>query len=527
MTGTVAAVTRPVNATATQPYRQSTRMPVILLALATAVPLLSLFWREGSIPEGARVRASILWLLCMLPGWIYLRTPARSRPPIPFLALVGVSFGLYNVLAAALGMVASFESVDYTGFVRLDPARDYQRPLELLLYGWMALLLGYWAVGIFLRRRPHPLFAIRLSLTSPVMREWGMRLLWGGLLAEALRQTAPLPTVLRGLFNFLAALSLFGGALLVILGARRRLDARSRLLLLAGLVLLILLRIGTGSLAGVLFALLTMLLALWVGGGHLRLRWVVIGVVGGIVTASLRGVAIEYRHTAWYTEEALPLPKRSALMLQLLADKADRMGVQGAVLDGFRVSAGRSANLDLMADVIRQTPRWVPYWGGQTYLSLAGLAVPRVLWPGKPEKTLGQDFGHRYRYLNPSDRWTSVNLPFVVEFYANFGDMGVLLGMLLVGAIYRLLERLVNVAGQHPVTSVCGLVLLIPLLNVESDFSLIFGGLVLNGAALWTVMKLIERSGRARERAAPATPQARAPAMPAPIDAPDSLPGVH
>jgi hypothetical protein len=248
----------------------------------------------------------------------------------------------------------------------------------------------------------------------------------------------------------------------------------------------------------VLLVLTTVILAIWVGGARLRPRWVLLGLLGSMFIVSLRGVAIEYRRIAWYTEDALPLPQRSALMLRLLANKVDEVGPQGAVLHGLRAVIGRSANLDLLADVVRQTPRWVPYWGGETYLSLIGFAIPRVLWPNKPSKTLGQDFGHRYGYLNDNDGYTSVNFPLFVEFYTNFGEIGVLVGMFLVGVIYRTLERFVNNVGQHPLTSVCGLGLLVPMINVESDFSLVFGGLLLNGVALWVVLQWILRASRSQ-----------------------------
>jgi hypothetical protein len=43
--------------------------------------------------------------------------------------------------------------------------------------------------------------------------------------------------------------------------------------------------------------------------------------------------------------------------------------------------------------------------------------------------------------------------------------------------------------------------LIIPLLNIESDFSLAFGGLIMNGVALAIVLRVIRRTGlRARHR---------------------------
>jgi len=178
-------------------------------------------------------------------------------------------------------------------------------------------------------------------------------------------------------------------------------------------------------------------------------------------------------------------------------------GIDGAVSKGFETSAGRSANLDLLADVIIRTPREIPYWGGQTYLSLVGAFVPRFIWPDKPTKELGQAFGHRYGYIGQSDNNTALNLPILVEFYANFGIAGAIAGMFLVGLIYFILDRTVNNPGQDTLHSLVGVVILVPLANIESDFSLGFVGLILNGVALWLVLRTIRRSGMTRNRAGP------------------------
>jgi len=149
---------------------------------------------------------------------------------------------------------------------------------------------------------------------------------------------------------------------------------------------------------------------------------------------------------------------------------------------------------------VRQTGTTVPFWDGETYLSLVGFAVPRFIWPSKPTKTLGQDFGHRYGYLDSWDTWTSINLPFLIEFYANFGEIGVLIGMVIVGLIYRLLDNDLNRAGQPLQVTICSLVLLVPMLNIESDFSLVFGGLFMNGVALWGLLIALSQLPARRPR---------------------------
>jgi len=475
-------------------FRTASLTGLRLVLVATAMVPVAALGIPSDIPIGSRVLGSILWVLCLAPSWHYLKLPERRRPPVPFLPLVGAVYLFYYPLHLVLGQ----SSVNY--LFRLEPAFDYDRPVQYALAGWVTLLIGYYgAAGVRLKS---PFRQVRP--TDPgTLRTWGTLLLWGGLSFDAARQVLPIPIVLRGLLYFTSMLSLLGIALLTILAVQRRLSPRERWALYAGVALTASLRTGSGSVANVVVLALTVFLAVWAGGGRIGFRWLVIAGVSVAVMIAMRGVAMEYRTRSWFAETQLSLVGRAMLMGQLLVSKVEAQGVASTVQDGWSVVAGRSANLDLLSDVVRQTGTTVPFWDGETYLSLVGFAIPRFIWPSKPTKALGQDFGHRYGYLDSSDEWTSINLPFLVEFYANFGEIGVLVGMAIVGLLYRLLDNDLNRAGQPLQVTVCGLVLLVPLLNIESDFSLVFGGLFMNGVALWCLLVALSRVPKGRARHSP------------------------
>lgn len=463
------------------------RIAIVAIAL---VPIFAL-GRPSDIPQEARVLASICWVLCLVPSWHYLQLPERRRPPVPFLPLIGAVYLFYYPLHVVLGD----SSVNY--LFRLEPAFDYDRAVQYVLAGWVALLLGYYG-GASLRLHS-PFRAVRPADLG-TLRSWGKLLLWGGLLFDAVRQVVPIPVILRGLLYFTSMFSLLGIALLTILAVQHRLTRQERWVLYAGILLTALLRAGSGLVSNVVILAITIFLAVWAGGGRLGIRWVVIAALSMSGMVGMRSVAMEYRARSWFAETQLSLPGKAMLMGQLLVSKVQAEGPLATVQDGWSIVAGRSANLDLLADVVRQTGSTVPFWGGETYLSLVGFAVPRFIWPSKPTKTLGQDFGHRYGYLDSWDTWTSINLPFLVEFYANFGEIGVLIGMMIVGLLYRLLDNDLNRAGQPLQVTICGLVLLVPLLNIESDFSLVFGGLFMNGIALWGLLVALSQLPARRAR---------------------------
>ncbi len=470
-----------------------------LVLLMAAVPALALL-TPSDIPSGARQLAALLWVLCLAPSWTYLRAPRETRPPIPFLPLIGLVYLFYYPLQVVLG--ASNVAILF----QLDPAVDYDFPVQLALAGWCALLLGYHVVRGFRRGRK---LARSAGTDDPRARSWGLLLVGSGLVIDLASRFVPVPPILGGLLHFTSFLTLLGVALLTVLNVRGRLRGSDRLVLLAGIVVATLLRAGTGTTSTLVILALIVFLSVWAGGGRVTARWVMLGLASVLLLVAVRGVVLEYRRQSWFVQERLTPVEQSALIVTLLRDKVREDGVRRSVEDGWTIVAGRSANLDLFADVVRKTPAHVPYWEGSTYLSLVGFAVPRVLWPNKPAKTLGQDFGHRYGYLDPQDTYTSINFPFLIEFYANFGEAGVLVGMLLVGMIYRALDTMLNRPGQPLKVTVCALVLLVPLLNIESDFSLVFGGLFMNGIALALLFRVLERTyfsrpARARSGGGPA-----------------------
>jgi hypothetical protein len=453
----------------------------IIVMLAMIVPAAMSVAVTSPVPMDVRMEAALVCALCLVPAWIYLGSSAR-RPPIPFIPIIGVLYAIYFALPAALGAYNQHYKIVLT------PTRDYDDAVFCSLVGWTALL-----VGLFMGRTLLPIKrgAAQIAVSDSRLRNYAAPLMLVGLFVEGLRRVVNIPVEVAGLLVFVTSLGWFGSGILVMLNVRGRLTAPWRVLTYLGTSTFFLLGIGSGSVAAAAFYGTIIVVAAWIGRGRLGILWIGGIAFGAVLIISLRGVTDQYRKMAWYQNEGADAVEGPKMFFGLLRQRLESDGVQGTIEKGFATSAGRSANLDLLADVIRRTPEQVPYWGGETYLSLVGAFVPRFLWPEKPTKELGQGFGHRYGYIGANDMKTAINLPILVEFYVNFGLVGVALGMFIVGIIYRLVEHAVNRPGQGDLYSIAGIVLMIPLTNIESDFSLGFGGLILNGFALWLVLRLI------------------------------------
>ncbi len=156
--------------------------------------------------------------------------------------------------------------------------------------------------------------------------------------------------------------------------------------------------------------------------------------------------------------------------------------------EGIFLSQGllqRTAGLVVFNYVYNKTPSTVPYWSGETYLPLLTSWIPRIFWQGKPREETGNKFANRYHIIDPSDRNISINLPWITEFYANFGVLGVFCGMALAGFLLGLLERFFLHQAPSSLGMVAGWGVLLPLFNQESNLSLMLGSLPLLTLCLW------------------------------------------
>ncbi|HXT16705.1 MAG TPA: hypothetical protein VN706_13790 [Gemmatimonadaceae bacterium] len=475
---------------------KSTGLRVIVLVLMAAPFITAMFAPPSRLPALPRALAFTLWVASLAPAWTYLGKPLHRRPPLPFMPLIGLLYGLNFALQLALGQVNVFYRIGLDQMSPLDPRHDYTAPITLALVGWLILLGVYTLIA---RRNVSPTAFVNPPRSAPALRRRLVRsalmLLYCTVVLEPLRVLG-VPLVLHGILVFMQMLGLFALGLLIVMQLQGVLPKRAKLMLYAGLAAMVVGRLATGQISGLALLAVTVLEAYWLAKGSVGWRAIVGVLVVGVAIVTLRGLAVQFRAVVWFGGTNYTLGQRLTVLHDVAQDRVASDGVWGTITDGATLVAGRSAYADIFADVYRLTPRYIKYWNGGTYVALIGVAIPRALWPSKPVSSVGQMFGHRYNYIGDFDFGTSVNLPYLLEFFVNFGPMGVLFGMAAIGSIYAFLERVVNRPGQPPELSMAGAALLLPLLNIESDFAVTFGGLLMNGVALWLVYRQLVRVPR-------------------------------
>jgi len=231
-------------------------------------------------------------------------------------------------------------------------------------------------------------------------------------------------------------------------------------------------------------------------------RNIIFLMIFGVIGAMVQSVKGDYR-TVVQAENTLDMTDRWELLVSLVqkqyfsdearmtpppqddddneAKKLDES--TNALLTGF----GRLGD-DSLEKVLEKTPSEVPFWNGESYLSILYLFVPRAIWPGKPSRTLWHDFGMRYGYLNDDDYATSISVGYLAEGYMNYGY----LGLYGVAILMSLLIALAEWGGMRLVGGYYYFIyaaLMFPLSYYSGDLS----SAVMNVVMLFSMLLLLRR----------------------------------
>lgn len=396
----------------------------------------------------------------------------RGRPtPLPLLELNGlyyvVAFGVPGLLQKGNQWSVSRGSVNEC--------------LVLTLLGLIALDAGYYLLG---RRAFRQLKPIHMPAVRP-----GVRLVLLGLCFEALFLVKVAANVHFPSIDQLVPLLGGAGKVLILYEMLLPRDfggsGRVLALVLGGPLLLAdaVLGLASGSLWQA-FPIVILVALCWV---RFRRRIPVVIILGSALLFSfLNSGKAEYRQTYWAQEQVSSSPVERVRDLFRFSAASSSNPTDALETTVFRLDA-----LTLFAAVREQTPGSIPYALGSTLEPAFYVWIPRILWPGKPLAELGNSWAHRYGLLSPDDTVTSLNLPWLVEFYINFGSFGVILGMLFVGVLYSFLLRLLISRTNDVLAFAIALGVLSQRWYAESNFVLMWGSVAQGILALVVLLRLL------------------------------------
>ena len=185
----------------------------------------------------------------------------------------------------------------------------------------------------------------------------------------------------------------------------------------------------------------------------------------------------DYRQVAWFSGETLGYRAAIKEFVGMAIDYWSSPTLDR--LDYVTVSlTSRLDHVGLLANVMEMTPSIVPYAQGSTIFPITYYWIPRIIWPDKPEARLGNEWAKWYGFLDPWDDVTSFNLPWLVEFYLNFGIYGALICMFFTGVLFFLIEHLFSRAHYEVLPFCFGLGIALTIWYGESNFALMWGNIL-------------------------------------------------
>lgn len=278
------------------------------------------------------------------------------------------------------------------------------------------------------------------------------------------------PAWAQQMFMYLTETPIVGLTMLYALDVAGYLSAPMRILMWLGVAAATEVGFATGALARGIEVMLPLLFVYC--GLRRRIPWLVIlaAFASFLVTQPAK---IQFR----ILKEQQPGPYGVQEQIEDFAWMAWQTSVDTSMSYPQRIgeTADRINLITMFAAVVSMTPDEVPFWRGHTYYPMLYKLIPRLIYPDKPREDVGQEFPHRYGFLQLDDNTTSINLPQIIEAYVNFGSLGVVLVMALVGGIYQVSEQwFVN--ESMGIGAVVGAAYIFSKwCSVESNLSIIFG----------------------------------------------------
>ena len=440
------------------------RLKIVLIAVSLIVGLNTYAPAGPTLME--RLLASAIIASCFVPTWLWMDKIDRN---IPFLSFISVFYAFFFAVPVFL---LSKYSVDM--FMNPLPTRDVTLALAYALLGLYCMYAGYYGIVGRGMSDVVPRFNLRWHDVRTVKAvSFGLASM--GLLMSVPGLPGRVPIQLQEVFVYGSDLSFVGVCALVALQLTGKLDRLNAIVVWTVFVpLRFLLGMGGGGIGGAM-AIGIMLVALYATIRR-EIPWLLL-MVGILAVFVLRPVETPYRAMS---EPGGPLDGAPlTVKIETMGGLLYRATIGGAVPPAvfIEVCASRLAQFTIFASIIDDTPKRVPYWGGVTYIPLLTKLIPRAVYPDKPQEVSGQAFGHRYGLISNENLNTTVNLPQLVECYVNFGVPGVIVGMFLIGLLYRLTIALYVHPGMGMGALVGAIYVSARIFDIGGAASLVLGGL--------------------------------------------------
>lgn len=434
------------------------------LAVSVSGLIILLVVLNQTVPPGVSATSRILGMAIIIVGFVpFIVWTQRWELPVPLFPAV---CGIYVIYFGA----PVFLTNRYGALSRVVPKESIVPAEWMALFGLVAMEVGYY-------------WTATRKGTRRTAKEWSPRpnddpetlWLWLGVLGVVTYLVAAgvaVPAALAQPVTLLAALATLVGVELYTRWQNRTLTAQGAIFLLG---ILIPARVILGFGKGANFEALSVLIALGIAAATFsrKIPWPAVA-AAILALAILQPIKLAFRETPAYRTQHSPFSR----VVGYARTARDYAAGEGEFQDARESFVVRYGFITTLAAVMEDSPDHIPYWAGKTYAPIFSKIFPRILLPWKAEEVTGQTFGHRYHLLYRYDTQTSYNMPILVEFYANFGPVGVVLGMFGMGLFYAWAQLFALRRVQAVLGTGAAIFILAQLAYIESALSFVISGFV-------------------------------------------------
>lgn len=432
--------------------------------------------------------ATIIVALGLLPAVITFLSK-REGGLIPLMPLHGLfyalTFGLPVFFIDAQSIQPLPEFGERIGWIE-NGEDKLSKVLIITIFGQIFLYFGYYIFPMFFGGLK-PIKVRDVPLGRQIKFAWFLFLCY--VLFNIFQKLRTVPSI-EQLMTPLCYMSI---GILTLLALNRKLTYLHSMFLTLAILFVVSNLLLSGSLAPIVLFLVFLGIIYW--NKKRTLPWVFI-VLCILIAVILNPVKSKFRNHTWYAQDkSLTYYDKAILLGWVVKEHYADSSVHEKITSDKGI-VHRLAHISTFAYVAAVTPDSVPYWSGDSYQTLWTSFIPRIFWPGKPQSTIGQDFGHRYGLIQTYDMGTSMNLPWIIELYANFGLWGILTGMFFIGVFFHFLLQKLKVSVEHPIEHVLAVTITFSLFYAESNFALMVGGILPIFIVFMVLVRLITLQSR-------------------------------
>jgi hypothetical protein len=454
-----------------------------------AIPVLS--WISiPNIPLEQKIMAYVLLCICTAPVILHF---SKREPGLPIFPVICLVYGVSYALPIFIGEpVINLVTLSYEHL----PVADCNRAARLAVVGVLSMQFGFlmFRYSVLSLLVPH----LRLELDPQKAISKISLLGMGGVVALwlFLSGRVAFSSGFTSIATLISQLPTLCGAYLY--WAYLRGEVKGRWIAVMVVILVVDVGVGftSGSVRNVIGPMISVAAVYWMVRRRVNWKYAICGI---FIFLTLQTVKSQYRVLVWTKGQAKnDIVGQLVIMKRLMGAGAQQMlhRHQTRTHEVVRASVSRTDLIHLFAHAIHMTPRFVPFQHGDTYSYLLLAWVPRALWANKPTaQAANQFFGVTYNLQTAeSVAITSIGLPQLVEAFINFGDLGVVFIMMLMGIFYAVLDRMFNHSEAGGGATAIYSTLLMNFVNIETSTAAIFGAL----PQTVLIFYLILRSLRAR-----------------------------